>query len=999
MTLSGLLSTWKLPALILTCSQAIPSLAVAIPTSPHPIRNTVHSTDPRIVLVPKSSCTDANLDGSDKRFDPWYLETYADRDGVRHSYYRTSSWGNYPESTDQIRGISFGFRGTSLKIYGAPYRQILELGHVPGKQEVCLPDGCQEIDAEAIYDATSEAERDSPVLLWSHDGLPDNRHHRLDLRLLDPSWGREQTRTMTIHHMVYKSRPALPSKYQLASQEHITPTAYYGTSPWRPFFTFARLKYTQVELPIDSRTFEPPQWWMGILLIGIAVGGVMFYCISVGLAHASSKHGSGIAILSTPQQNYNSTSVSHPRSTPLASTVRPGSKKRRNKGASITRPRTPPIPHTAALADQAFYDTARPAPGTVKLKENQKGGARRHPKWMGLIRTNAIQNRLLTPSAAGTETAIPIPSPPPNEVNNHIANATIKSHPHLFAIVTPINAGQFQRLLSTHPNKQLVKSMIQGLREGFWPFAITEGRNVPDTVKYPNHHLTEQDMAFVRRQRDEEINLGRYSSAFGPNLLPGMQTSPIGVVPKPRSEKLRMVVDQSAGEFALNSYVSRSDAGIRLDSLSDFGQLLLNFHKEHGRGPRWIFKTDVSQAYRRLPAHPLWQIKQVITIDGKYHVNRCIDFGGRGSGKLWCLFFGLVVWVAIRIRGVEGLCHYVDDAFAFDDTEALVYYAKYDTKYPSKQVLFLQLLDDIGCPHDKPKQLFFPAGTILGFHVDPQSMTITLPDEAREDLAAFLRDFTSLDVSKRGRTLREWLKMLGWCNWALDAYPLLRPALQSSHKQVKGKRLMSAEVMLNESVKEDLNWFADRVEGSNGVRMLKPLDWLEGDADVVVVMCDACMEGLGFWDTKGKKQGGGWVTHGGFFAPTPAHTTVPDNTPTIHYFEALCVATAIVWYAGQTPRPEKLLIYTDSTNSVNAFNTMRAKSGYNAIAKLTAEVLLNTGMSLRVLHIPEERNTTAKAISRQHFQAATRLVGRISRNSDRHRLVMRTISLPPQLMS
>ncbi|KAG8993438.1 hypothetical protein FRB94_010803 [Tulasnella sp. JGI-2019a] len=267
MPMSALFSTWKLSAMVLAYSQAIPSNAVVLPTSPHLVQNTVHSTDPRITLAPESSCTGI-LGGCGKRYDPWDLETYTDRDGVRHSYYRTSSWGNHPESTDQRRGISFGFRGTGLQVYGAPYRQLQELGHVPGKQELCLLGGCQDIDAKAIYDATSEAERDSPVLLWSYDGLPDNSYHRLELRLLDTSQGREQTRAMTVHHIIYTSRSLelLPG-YQPSDQELIVNTTYYDTNSWVSFSSGRRPRYDPWRKEVvalssgDQQTFHHTSSW------------------------------------------------------------------------------------------------------------------------------------------------------------------------------------------------------------------------------------------------------------------------------------------------------------------------------------------------------------------------------------------------------------------------------------------------------------------------------------------------------------------------------------------------------------------------------------------------------------------------------------------------------------------------------------------------------------------------------------------------------------------
>lgn len=44
---------------------------------------------------------------------------------------------------------------------------------------------------------------------------------------------------------------------------------------------------------------------------------------------------------------------------------------------------------------------------------------------------------------------------------------------------------------------------------------------------------------------------------FGPDPLPGMYATPIFAVPKPHSEKLRMVNHMSAGKFAPNTMMDR----------------------------------------------------------------------------------------------------------------------------------------------------------------------------------------------------------------------------------------------------------------------------------------------------------------------------------------------------------------------------------------------------------------------------------------------------------
>jgi len=53
-----------------------------------------------------------------------------------------------------------------------------------------------------------------------------------------------------------------------------------------------------------------------------------------------------------------------------------------------------------------------------------------------------------------------------------------------------------------------------------------------------------------------------------------MYSQPIGVVLKPHSTDLRIVIDQSAGPHVLNSWMDKADTSIRLDNLQDFGAIL-----------------------------------------------------------------------------------------------------------------------------------------------------------------------------------------------------------------------------------------------------------------------------------------------------------------------------------------------------------------------------------------------------------------------------------------
>ena len=69
--------------------------------------------------------------------------------------------------------------------------------------------------------------------------------------------------------------------------------------------------------------------------------------------------------------------------------------------------------------------------------------------------------------AAYTEIMLALPLPPKNELNNEAAHATIRHHPHLFQLVTPVNIDRLEYYLSSHPNHTLAHSIILGFHQGF----------------------------------------------------------------------------------------------------------------------------------------------------------------------------------------------------------------------------------------------------------------------------------------------------------------------------------------------------------------------------------------------------------------------------------------------------------------------------------------------------------------------------------------------------
>ena len=232
-----------------------------------------------------------------------------------------------------------------------------------------------------------------------------------------------------------------------------------------------------------------------------------------------------------------------------------------------------------------------------------------------------------------TEYAEPLPFPPASEYSNLEALDTIHLHPELFQITTPINIDHFEPLLSSHPNQPFVKSVCRGLQEGFCPFANIHYGEWPLT--WDNFQCipkTAGKATFLQEQADKEIELGCFSEPFGPDLLPEIYSMPIHAVPKPGTSKFHLVTDHNAGQFALNNIISHEDiAGVTLNNVQDLGNALCYLRAQHPNIDLILWKADVSEAYRHIPMHPLWQIKQVITIHSKCYVDQCNIFGGHAS--------------------------------------------------------------------------------------------------------------------------------------------------------------------------------------------------------------------------------------------------------------------------------------------------------------------------------------------------------------------------------
>ena len=513
---------------------------------------------------------------------------------------------------------------------------------------------------------------------------------------------------------------------------------------------------------------------------------------------------------------------------------------------------------------------------------------------------------------------------------------------------TPFDVDQFEHLLRDHPNQPYVKSVMDGLRNGFWPFDEGEWSDELSDVS-GNYASEDLDLNAIRLFRDKELSADRWSNALPlSTLLPNMKFSPMFVVWQ--NEKPRVVTDHKSS--GLNDTIPRSEAHVKYDDMHPFGQVLRQARAENPGQRLLLFKSDVASAFLNLPAHPIWQLRQIVTVDGQLYIVRRLVFGNRASPRCWCAVSSLICWLAIYKFNVDSLHVYMDDFFGWDYDNNLVFY--HGRLRPYRQVQLLLLWETISCPFEDKKQDHGEVLKIIEFFVDINHGTITLTPDSIDNVISRIHIF--LATPDQQPRLREWQRLGGHLNWVLNVLPWGRPALSELYRKTSGKT-RNPPIFINSTIRSDLSWLADTIPKAIGVRFVDSGFWDDSHADLTVWTDANLFDAFAFT-----------YNNEGFVYRIHSHTSNTEKID-IFFLKLLAILSAIHYTASNFPHPPaRLLIFTDSLDSVGVFNSLSAAQPmHNGVLLGVAQVILCSGIDLRVRHIEGKQNIKADLLSHLLF--------------------------------
>ena len=484
-----------------------------------------------------------------------------------------------------------------------------------------------------------------------------------------------------------------------------------------------------------------------------------------------------------------------------------------------------------------------------------------------------------------------------------------------------------------------------GLEAGF---RITNHDRPYRPARQANHRsvLTEPNRSLVEQQIREELANGRYRICPPGEREPTI-VSALGAVPKPDSDRIRVIHDASRPfGRALNDYAtndsyscSKVEHAAALVAYAHQSCSMLNLAAALVGVGHYMAKVDLSSAYRSVRLHPddhhiagLAWIFEGDTSETLMHDTRLM-FGARLSASVFNRLTAAVVRI-LRGRGhTDNFVVYCDDFFI---THA--------TKEGCRGLMgeLLSLLRELGFAISYPK-VVCPCTrlTFLGVEIDSVEHTLALPAPKMR----LLQEEIAVSEAAKTITKRELQSLVGKLSWAAQVIYGGRTHLRRLLDRVGTLSRPHYKTRITREMAQDLRWWGEFSAGFNG---RSPI--IDNRAPIALSI-DACNSGAG-----GYCEGDWYHLQWSDWPGVANHH--------INYKEVLSLVPAVaIW--GNSWANRRVTVYSDNQAAVAIINRGTAKD------PLVMDYLRGVfwcsavnNFKIRAIYYPGRQNGLADAASR-----------------------------------
>lgn len=127
-------------------------------------------------------------------------------------------------------------------------------------------------------------------------------------------------------------------------------------------------------------------------------------------------------------------------------------------------------------------------------------------------------------------------------------------------------------------------------------------------------------------------------------------------------------------------------------------------------------------------------------------------------------------------------------------------------------------------------------------------------------------------------------------------------------------------------------WFLKHFKATQGLFLFQSIAWSLSEADVTFY-ADTSFSGIGLWSLE---------LHLGYYAQITNRAV--DSK--IFYYKAYAIVCAIHWASSHSPALKHVAIFSDNTNTVDIFNSMRAHADFNNLLKYAIDLLMTCDINI-----------------------------------------------------